>query len=439
MIDELWKLFEKFNPEAQQVALAKCEEFGFDPDVGDIPLNDAYINLIWCANTILEAIEKNKLIQLPLTIQKELLKTITDISARYDALIDGTDEVANLVVLIEKLFTDFWKYGLNHLDNQLLGFQMKLNQLKEIEQSIITTKATIEQGLVAKQNLDELLVTANEQSVAIGEQLQSATESATASSAALTVIEENGQQAVDAVATIDQHKATATDDAAKIEASKKAVTANEDAIQNLVAEFTNLTKELEENKKTQNELFEEFEKYRTKIDGLLGDANRTGMAASFTNRGLELKWPLIGWLSVFGVSLIGLVVMGVKYIAPILIENSPTTWEQLPLRLALTAPFVWLGWFAARQYGFTSRLREDYAYKEASAKSFEGYKREAKEVDAEMLKKLLEQAIKNLGDNPIRIYEGKNNHPSPTHELFDNLMKDDKALDRFKEFFSIFK
>ncbi|MGB2580654.1 MAG: hypothetical protein WBC83_03080, partial [Minisyncoccia bacterium] len=220
---------------------------------------------------------------------------------------------------------------------------------------------------------------------------------------------------------------------------KQEAKSDEDAIRGMVAEFTKLTEELAANKKTQGALFDEFEKYRQKIDGLLGDANRTGMAASFTNRGLALKWPLIGWLSVFGVSLAGLSIMGIKYIAPILTENSATTWEQLPLRLALTAPFVWLGWFSARQYGFTTRLREDYAYKEASAKSFEGYKREAKEVDPEMLKKLLEQAIKNLGDNPIRIYEGKNNHPSPTHELFDSLMKDDKALGRFKEFFSIFK
>jgi len=439
MIDELWKLFKKFNPESQQVALAKCEEFCFDPDSGDIPLNDSYINLIWCANTILDAIEKNKLIQLPLTIQKELLKTITDISTRHDSLIEGTDEVASLVALIEKLFTDFWRYGLNHLDDQLLGYQTKLNQLKEIEQSIITTKATIEQGLVAKQNLDELVETANQQSIGIEAQLKTATEAAKASSTALAAIEENGQQAIDTIAAIDQHKTTATDDVAKIEASKKEVAADEEAIRNLVAEFTNLTKELAANKQTQEALFDEFEKYRQKIDGLLGDANRTGMAASFTNRGSGLKWPLIGWLAIFGSSLGGLWYMGVTYIAPILNANSPTSWEQLPLRLALTAPFVWLGWFSARQYGFTSRLREDYAYKEASAKSFEGYKREAKEVDPEMLKKLLEQAITNLGDNPIRIYEGKNNHPSPTHELFDNLMKDDKALGRFKEFFSIFK
>lgn len=40
---------------------------------------------------------------------------------------------------------------------------------------------------------------------------------------------------------------------------------------------------------------------------------------------------------------------------------------------------------------------------------------------------------------PDSNFEGKNNHPSPTHELFDSIMKDDKSIGRFKEFFSIFK
>lgn len=104
--------------------------------------------------------------------------------------------------------------------------------------------------------------------------------------------------------------------------------------------------------------------------------------------------------------------------------------------MALTAPFVWLGWFSARQYGYTSRLREDYAYKEASAKSFEGYKREAKEVDQEMLQKLLEQAIKNFGDNPIRIYDGHENHGSPFHEFFEKILKDEKAMNQLKDLIS---
>ena len=129
----------------------------------------------------------------------------------------------------------------------------------------------------------------------------------------------------------------------------------------------------------------------------------------------------------------GLFYLGDKYIAPILATSD---WAQLPVRLALTAPLIWLGWFSAKQYGYTTRLMEDYAYKEASAKSFEGYKREAGEVDPEMLKNLLDTAIKNLGDNPIRIYSGHENHASPLQELLEKSLKNEKAMDLLKALIS---
>jgi hypothetical protein len=439
MIDELWNLLAEFTPDAHQAAITKCAELEFDQDAGVVSLNESYINLIWCSNTLRDAIEKNKLIPLPIMIQKEMLEAAKTILANHNKLLEGTDVIAILVEAIEKLFTDIWRYGLSHLVDEVLGYQTKINQLKDIERSVIQTKVTIDEGLATKQSLDKLLIEVGQYSVEIQAKLEVATTAAGLAENAATKMEEEGRQATETLKAINQDKATSADDLAAIQVSQKEAKSDEEAIREMVAEFNKMTEELAANKKSQKEMFDEFDNYRNKIDGLLGDANRTGMAASFTNRRLWLIAPIVGWLAVFGFSIFGLWYIGDEHIAPILKTNSAILWEQLPLRLALTAPLIWLGWFSARQYGFTSRLREDYAYKEASSKSFEGYKREAKEVEPEMLKKLLEQAIQNLGDNPIRIYEGKNNHSSPTHELFDNLMKDDKAFGRFKEFFSIFK
>ena len=113
----------------------------------------------------------------------------------------------------------------------------------------------------------------------------------------------------------------------------------EEQIAALVAGFTTLKEELENNKKTQTSLFDEFEGYRKRIDDLLADANRTGMAASFTSRRLWLLVPLGCWLGVFGVSIGFLIYMAVIYVVPILNSGN---WEQLPARLALTAPLIWL-------------------------------------------------------------------------------------------------
>lgn len=119
------------------------------------------------------------------------------------------------------------------------------------------------------------------------------------------------------------------------------------------------------------------------------------------------------------------------YFAPILQDGEL---KELPFRLALVSPFIWLGWFSAKQYGYTARLREDYAYKEASAMSFEGYKREAGESSAEMLEKLLEVSINNFSDNPIRIYSGTGNHASPLNELLDKSPDSKRLMEDLKAF-----
>lgn len=49
-----------------------------------------------------------------------------------------------------------------------------------------------------------------------------------------------------------------------------------------------------------------------------------------------------------------------------------------------------------------------------------------------MRTRLLKTAIKNFGDNPIRIYDGKGNHASPAHEFFEQFTKDGKVMDVLK-------
>lgn len=447
MIEEIWKLLSKFNEEAHQSALAKCGEIELDQNSGVVSLDESYINLIWSCNTLKEAIEKQKLIQLPITIQQELTASLEAISSNHDELLAGTDTVTELTEAIEKLYTDIWRYGLNHLSDELLGYQTKLNQLKGIERSIIETKIKLDEGIQSKESLDLILQNANQQNEAFQALVTSADTAVAKTNDILAAVEESSEKVAESLADVLETQKNSTDSLKATQESQKEADAHEQNIRTLVTEFTNLKTQLEANKKTQSELFAAFEAYREKINRLLEDANRTGMAASFTNRRRWLIVPLIAWLGVFGFSIYGLIQMGATFIEPLLSSGtapnsaplSTAYWEKLPLRLALTAPLIWLGWFSAKQYGYTSRLREDYSYKEASAMSFEGYKREAREVDPEMLKKLLEQAIKNLGDNPIRIYDGHDNHGSPFQEFFEKTLKDEKAMNQLKDLLSKLK
>ncbi len=193
--------------------------------------------------------------------------------------------------------------------------------------------------------------------------------------------------------------------------------------------FVNLKDELEQNVITQGKLFQEFENYRQKVSDILGDSNRVGMAGSFATRKDELNLSIKVWERVFVGSLVCLIFMAVFVISPSLSEQR---WDDLLVRMPLTAPIIWLGWFAAKQYGYNIRLSEDYAYKAASAMAFEGFKRETLDESLDMRASLLKTAIKNLGENPIRIYDGKGNHASPVQELFEKITKDRKVMELLK-------
>ena len=106
-------------------------------------------------------------------------------------------------------------------------------------------------------------------------------------------------------------------------------------------------------------------------------------------------------------------------------------------RLMLTGPAIWFTWFAAKQYGHTTRLIEDYAFKEAAALAFVGYKREMGDDD-EMLKLLRETAIKNFGASPTRMLT-KEDAASPIHELVDKALEDKGIFDRLIELLKAMK
>lgn len=230
-----------------------------------------------------------------------------------------------------------------------------------------------------------------------------------------------GEQAADLTKIVDQTTALReVITVNSVSSAKHLKMAEDDAnkIGDLTTELLGLKDELLENKANQQSMFVQFEGYRDTIKDLLGDANRAGMAASFKARKGELRNPMGWWLALFVFSILCIVVMGIFYFAPIL-ENGKL--EQLPFRLALVSPLIWLGWFSAKHYGYTARLREDYAFKEAAAMSFEGYKREANKSTVEMQDKLLDLAINNFSDNPLRIYSANGNHGSPLHEAVDRV------------------
>lgn len=170
---------------------------------------------------------------------------------------------------------------------------------------------------------------------------------------------------------------------------------------------------------TQNDI------HQKNIQETIENANRLGMAASFKKRKDELSKPYWAWGLATVVTIC--VLIGTSYSVFTILKDKPFSYEYLLVRIPIFASFVWLGWFCAKQFGFVSRIREDYSYKYAVSMAFEGYKNATKEINEEMLENLLTLTLQNISSNPLTIYETSNNHGTPINEILSNWKMKEKV------------
>ena len=55
------------------------------------------------------------------------------------------------------------------------------------------------------------------------------------------------------------------------------------------------------------------------------------------------------------------------------------------------------------------------------------YKNETREINEDLLEKLLQLTVANISSNPVTLFNSKSNHGSPWHELSEGISKFVKA------------
>lgn len=123
---------------------------------------------------------------------------------------------------------------------------------------------------------------------------------------------------------------------------------------------------------------EESIKLVENISGAYHAATTSGLAASFADRAYRLNTTTWVWVGLLLFALLSGSVIGYLRLEVLqtLIQDSKVTGERLWLNaamsfLAIAAP-VWFAWLATKQIGQRFRLAEDYAFKAAVAKAYEG-------------------------------------------------------------------
>lgn len=158
---------------------------------------------------------------------------------------------------------------------------------------------------------------------------------------------------------------------------------------------------------------------------VLESAGQVGLANSFAARRKSLSWSLRLWQASFAFGIIILVVGSYftnsdNHLPPMFSKDGLIEPWGIAARFLLAGPVVWFTWFASRQHGHVMKLIEDYAFKEAGALAYLGYKREMG-TDEEMLKLLRESAIRNFGSSPTRMLM-KDEPSSPLQEMLNKVI-----------------
>jgi hypothetical protein len=162
------------------------------------------------------------------------------------------------------------------------------------------------------------------------------------------------------------------------------------------------------------------------------------LAAAFDEKTKKLNNSIWLWVAGLALALLFCALTGPQRVMAIssAIASRETEWPTLGLQVLLAmmsiGPAIWFAWLATKQIGQRFRLAEDYAFKAAVAKAYEGFRREANNVGDGLAAKLLESALTRLDEQPLRFVE-QQSPGSPMHELMNSSSVKDavKALPGF--------
>ncbi len=221
--------------------------------------------------------------------------------------------------------------------------------------------------------------------------------------------------------------------AAHGEESATEITATRVAAKAVLKETKDAQDEANTAKAALAELLKATEKQSAIIASILPKGASAGLAAAFSARGRTLELTKWAWMLAFVLSLAALAAAAFMLKPPLPTDNE-TFWIELLWRITRATPLVWVAWVSIVQYGNTVRVQEDYAFKEATSKAFQGYRdhmEHLKSVDSEdagtALNLMAVTTIEILGREPLRIYDKTGKDASPAHSLLSDL------LERFKK------
>lgn len=211
----------------------------------------------------------------------------------------------------------------------------------------------------------------------------------------------------------------------------------QDELNNRQAALDNFKKEQETKYRTLNE----------QIESLLPGATSAGLATAYRAMRKSFSKPIKQYSILFYVSVTILTIIAfistvdsfwtdtaiLKFVD---ISNIRNLLSNLTYKLPIILPVLWLALFASKRRNEAQRLQQEYAHKEALAKSYQSFKDQIDNLKdgkkEELLEQLLAAAIGAVAANASESLDGKHNEETPMHLGLDTTVS---QLEKLKGIF----
>lgn len=137
----------------------------------------------------------------------------------------------------------------------------------------------------------------------------------------------------------------------------------------------------------------QYQAIKSNIESLLPGATSAGLASAYHDLSVSFVKPIIIYTCLFFLSIVVLLVLALYFTNQNTILTVVSTTSDITIlkdigifllqRLPIVLPVIWLAIFASKRRSEAERLKQEYAHKEALAKSYQSFKLQIEELDSE--------------------------------------------------------
>ena len=397
-------------------SINKAEELGYDQNRGDISLSETYYNLGEIRDQLSDALEKGKLSELPLSMQKRYLTGLQSIKQKINSLIGGVDEIGNIVLEVESLYVDLYHARLDRFTEEFLGYTSKLNQLKHLITEAQSIRKELQNGVERKAALEAIIKKIETDSADIQTQVHNATMAAQTANAEMQKVLESSQQLATTVSTATGNEKIVKDLLAEVRASDTAVKTIQKESEQFASEIEGFRDTIQEVQKNARDTIQEHTRktqdlvtnlttLEAQIKDQIEKATGFSLFHSFQTRQENIGKNKNKWLIAIAILIFTALIL-TAWIA----NNHKGYDVAFYLKISLSLPLIFGISFCTVQYSRERKLEEEYAFKSNISISLIPYKELIEQLSITPEQK--EQYTSFLIDSISRVFT------SPTETVF---------------------